>query len=327
MPNKHNARCRHHIPKMKFQVRNWAEYDAGLRRRGSLTLWVTDEAMVEWQAAPRLTPGGQACYSELAIETGLMLRLVFHLPLRQTEGLMSSVFELMGVSLRIPDHSTLSRRAGTLASISKGCRLPDGPVHVLIDSTGLKVYGAGEWLQEKHGVRARRTWRKLHLAVDADTGMIMAATLTCNDEGDPSQVAPLLDQIDAGIGRVTADGAYDGAPTYDTIRARAGDIPVVIPPHVTAVLSENATTSPSQRDQHIALLADKGRLAWQKEVGYGKRALAETTVGRYKAIIGPSLRARKLPGQRAEALVGVAVLNRMLHAGRPNSVRSTKSAS
>lgn len=327
MPNKHNAIRRHHIPKMKYRVRNWAEYDAGLRRRGSLTLWVTDEAMAEWQAAPRLTPGGQPCYSDLAIETGLMLRLAFHLPLRQTEGLMTSVFELMGVPLSIPDHSTLSRRAGSLAAISKGCCLPDGPVHLLIDSTGLKVYGAGEWLQERHGVRARRTWRKLHLAVDAGTGLTLAVTLTENDEGDPSQVGPLLEQIDAKIGSATADGAYDGAPTYATIAAHAGDIPVIIPPHVTAVLSENAATSPTQRDQHITLMADKGRLAWQKETGYGKRSLVETTMGRYKAIIGPRLRARKLPGQRAEAAVGVAVLNRMLNAGRPNSVRCAKNAS
>lgn len=157
MPNKHNAKSRHHIPKMKFKVTNWAEYDAGLRRRGSLTLWVTDEAIAGWQAPPRPTAGGQSCYSDLAIETGLMLRLAFHLPLRQTEGLMASVFELMGVSIATPDHSTLSRRAMTMTSISKGCRLPAGPVHLLIDSTGLKVYGAGEWLQEKHGVRARRT--------------------------------------------------------------------------------------------------------------------------------------------------------------------------
>lgn len=190
VPNKYNAKRRHHIPKMKYSVANWAEYDAGLRRHGSLTLWVTDAAMAGWHAAPRLTAGGQPCYSDLAIETGLMLRLAFHLPLRQTEGLMASVFELMGVSLATPDQSTLSRRAMTMASMSKGCRLPDGPVNLLIDSTGLKVYGAGEWLQEKHGVRARRTWKKLHLAVDANTGMVMASTLTENDVEDPSQVAP-----------------------------------------------------------------------------------------------------------------------------------------
>jgi len=327
MPNKHNEKRRHHIPKMKFKVTNWAEYDASLRRRGSLTLWVTDEAIAGWQAAPRLTPGGQPFYSELAIETGLMLRLAFHLPLRQTEGLMASVFELMGVSLATPDHSTLSRRAMTMTSISKGCRLPDGPVHLLIDSTGLKVYGAGEWLQEKHGVKARRTWRKLHLAVDADTGLVMASTLTANDVGDPSQVAPLLDQVNTGIGSVTADGAYDGAPTYDTIAARAGNIPVIIPPPVTAVLSATADDHPSQRDQHITVIAARRRIGWQEETGYGQRSLVETAIGRYKAIIGTGLRARSLPGQRAEAAVGVAVLNRMLHTGRPNSVRSLRVAS
>lgn len=327
MPNKHNNKRRHHIPKMKYRVTNWADYDAGLRRRGSLTLWVTDAAMAGWHAAPRLTAGGQPRYSDLAIETGLMLRLAFHLPLRQTEGLMASVFELMGVSLATPDHSTLSRRAMTITSMSKGCRLPAGPVHLLIDSTGLKVYGAGEWLQEKHGVRARRTWRKLHLAVDTETGMVMASTLTGNDMGDPSQVAPLLDQIDVGIGSVTADGAYDGAPTYGTVAAHAGDIPVIIPPHVTAVLSATADHHRSQRDQHITLMAAKGRLGWQKETGYGRRSLVETTMGRYKTIIGPGLRARSLPGQRAEAAAGVAVLNRMLHAGRPNSVRNRSIAS
>ena len=176
-------------------------------------------------------------------------------------------------------------------------------------------------------MRARRTWRKLHLAVDADTGMVMASTLTENDMGDPSQVAPLLDQVNAEIGSVTADGAYDGAPTYDTIAARAGNIPVIIPPHVTAVLSATAAHHPSQRDQHITVMAARGRIGWQEDTGYGQRSLVETAMGRYKTIIGPGLRARSLPGQRTEAAVGVAVLNRMLHAGRPNSVRRTRVAS
>ena len=141
MPNKHNAGRRQHIPKMKFKVKNWAEYDAGLRRRGSLTLWVTPEVLDGWRAARRTPPGGQSIYSELAIETGMMLRLAFHLALQQTEGLMASIFGLLGVSLSTPDHSTLSRRARTMKSISKGCILPDGPLNVLIGSTGLKVFG------------------------------------------------------------------------------------------------------------------------------------------------------------------------------------------
>jgi transposase len=321
MPNKHNSSRRHHIPKMKFRVTNWAEYDAGLRRRGSLTLWVTPEVLDGWQAARRTTPGGQSIYSGLAIETGMMLRLAFHLALRQTEGLMVSIFVLLGVPLSTPDHSTLSRRAREMESFSKGCILPDGPIHLLIDSTGLKLFGAGEWLQEKHGAKARRTWKKLHLAMDADTGMIMASTLTGNYVGDPSQVAPLLDQIEATIASVTADGAYDGMPTYEVVAGHGEDVRVIIPPHVTAVLSAKAEHNPSQRDQHILSSAARGRLGWQEETKYGQRALVETAMGRYKTIIGPCLRARSFPGQKAEAAVGVAVLNRMLDAGRPDSVR------
>jgi hypothetical protein len=137
---------------MEFKLRNWASYDAGLWRRGSLALWVTHEAIAKWQAPPRLNPGGQAHYSDMAIETALMLRLTFHLPFRQTEGFMKSIFALPGVTVSAADHSSLSRRATTLASVSLG-RMPEGPLHVLIDSTGLKVYGAGEWRQEKHGAR------------------------------------------------------------------------------------------------------------------------------------------------------------------------------
>jgi hypothetical protein len=208
-----------------------------------MTLWVNPEVVDGWQAARRTTPGGQSSYSGLAIETGMMLRLVFHLALRQTEGLMASIFVLQDVPLSTHDHSTLSRRARTMASISKGAALPDGPIRLLIDSTGLKVFGAGEWLQEKHGAKARRTWRKLYLAVDADTGMIMASTLTGNDIGDPSQVAPLLNQIEATIASVTADGAYDGMSTYDVVAAHGEDGRVIITPHMTAVLS--ADTRPS----------------------------------------------------------------------------------
>jgi transposase len=243
------------------------------------------------------------------------------LALRQTEGLMSSIFGLLDVPLSTPDHSTLSRRARKMESISKGCSLPDGPVQLLIDSTGLKMFGAGEWLQEKHGAKARRTWRKLHLAMDAETGMIMASTLTGNDVGDPSQVAPLLDQIEATIASVTADGAYDGMPTYNVVAGHGKDIRVIIPPHITAVLSDEAEHSPSQRDQHILSIANRGRLGWQQETKYGQRALVETAMGRYKTIIGPCLRARSFLGQKAEAAVGVAVLNRMLNAGAPDSVR------
>jgi len=223
------------------------------------------------------------------------------------------------LTLSTPDHTTVSRRAVTLPMIQTA-PVPQGPLHVLIDSTGLQVYGAGQWLEAKHGVKSRRTWRKLHLAVDAASGMIVAQTLTGQDVDDPSQVAPLLDQIDDPIGRVTADGAYDGAPTYQTVAAYGVGIEVVIPPRSTAVPGGDPGL-PTQRDRHLAMIAEQGRLSWQAATDYGQRSLVETTMGRYKALIGPRLRARGFPAQQTEAAIGVAVLNRMLAAGRPNSVR------
>jgi transposase len=315
MPHKHNADRRHHIPKMAFKVRNWPEYEAGLRRRGSLTLWIEDAALDHWQT---FGPGGQARYKDAAIQTTLMVRTAFRLALRQTEGLMASVITLMDLKISAPDHSTISRRAVTLAVIQAA--LPHGPLHLLIDSSGLQVYGAGQWLEAKHGAKSRRKWRKLHLAVDADNGTIVAQTLTDQDTDDPSQVGPLLDQIDVRITRVTADGAYDGAPTYATIAAHGEDIAVVIPPRSTAILSGEQGPL-AQRDRHLEMITERGRLAWQKATDYGKRSLVETTMGRYKALIGSRLRARGFAAQQTEAAIGVAVLNQMLAAGRPDSVR------
>src|SRR5471032_535053 len=211
--------------------------------------------------------------------------LPFRLGLRQTEGLMASVITLMDLTISAPDHSTISRRAVTLPVIQPA-HVPHGPLHVLIDSTGLQVYGAGQWLEAKHGAKSRRTWRKLHLAVDAANGMIVAQTLTDQDADDPSQVGPLLDQIDDPIGQVTADGAYDGASTYQTIVQHGDGIEVVIPPRSTAVPSAEVDP-PTQRDGHLAMITKQGRLAWQVATGYGQRSLVETTMGRYKTLIGP----------------------------------------
>src|SRR3954462_5386838 len=197
VPFKLNQDRRHHIAKQKRKVTNWREYDASLRQRGSLMVWFTEEAVQAWQAEPRTTRGGQPDYSPLAILTALTLRAVFRLPFRQTEGLIGSVIGLLGLDLAVPAHTTLCRRAETLEvprpkprgdGAGGGTGGDTGPMHLLVDSTGLKLYGAGEWLVEKHGTRRRRSWRKLHLGVDAETGRIVAATLTDRDEDDASQV-------------------------------------------------------------------------------------------------------------------------------------------
>jgi hypothetical protein len=324
MPFKHNAARRHRISKMKFKITNWAEYEAGLRRRGSLMLWMTEDALSSWQAPKRRTRGGQPRYSDLAIETALTLGLVFGLRLRQAEGFLKSVLRLMGLDLAVPDHTTLSRRANKRLSPDKrqGHRDPGkGPFHVLVDSTGLEVYGAGQWLEQKHGAKSRRQWRKLHLALDADSGEIIAHVMTDQDAGDASQVEALLDQIDNdSIGQFTADGAYDGNPTYDAVIKHSAGAAVVIPPRANAVERPDTDLS-CQRDRHIAAINADGRMKWQAATDYGKRSLVETAIGRYKSIIGHRLRARSFAAQQTEVAIGCAILNRVLACARPKSVR------
>jgi Transposase DDE domain len=327
VPFKLNQDRRHHIPKQKHKVANSAEYDASLRQRGSLTVWFTDEAVAAWHAEPRTTPGGQPHYSDLAILTALTLKAVFRLALRQTEGLIGSLIGLLGLDLSVPDHTTLSRRAETLEvprprsdSRTDAGRDPE-PLHLLVDSTGLKLCGPGEWLVEKHGTKTRRSWRKLHLGRDADTGQIVAATLTPHDVDDGSQVGPLLDQVGGPIASFTGDGAYDQDGVYASVAERYPEAAIIVPPRSTAVPSETAESEPTQRDRHLQLIAKKGRMGWQTASGYTKRARAEATIGRYKRVIGDGLRSDTEERRATEMDVAVQVLNRMLELGRPTYVR------
>jgi transposase len=320
MPYKIHQERRHRIPKARYRVKNWRDYDAALRRRGDLTVWVTAEAIEAWTPANTGRRGRPQRYSEMVVETGLMLRLAFARPWRQTEGMLASIMQLLGLELPVPDHTTFSRRSVNL-TVAKAVRTATGPVNVVIDSTGLKVFGAGEWQREKHGGKGRRTWRKLHLAVDPESGAILTSELTTTEDGDASQVGPLLDQISGPIASVTADGAYDGAPVYRIIAERDPAAAVIIPPRSTAVPSDTAETAPTQRDRHLQMIQERGRLGWQKAVNYGRRSLGEVAMMRYKTVIGRRLHARTMPTQEAEAAAGCKVLNIMTRLGMPVSRR------
>ena len=322
MPYKVNQERRHRIPKARYRVKNWRDYDAALCRRGDLTVWVTAEALEAWTPANTGRRGRPRRYSEMVVETGLMLRLAFGRPWRQTEGMLASILRLLDVNLPVPDHTTFSRRSVDL-TVAKAVRTATGPVNVVIDPTGLKVFGAGEWQRETHGGKGRRTWRKLHLAADPDTGEILASELTTTEDGDASLVGPLLDQISGPIASVTADGAYDGDPVYRIIAQRDPAAAVIIPPRSTAVLSDTAETAPTQRDRHLRMIQERGRLGWQKAVNYGRRSLGEVAMMRYKTVIGRRLHARTLPTQKAEAAAGCKVLNVMTRLGMPVSQRIT----
>jgi hypothetical protein len=321
LPFKANAERRRHIPRQRHRVTNWAEYDAGLRARGSLTVWFTAEAIEAWRAEPRTGRGGQPRYSALAIATALTLRTVFRLALRQTEGLIGSILALLGLDLAVPDHSTLSRRAETLEAARPRRGRGREPVHLLVDSTGLRLCGPGEWLEERHGTRRRRSWRKLHLATDADTGHVVASVLTDKDADDGSQVGPLLDRIDGSVASLTADGAFDRDDVYAEVVARHPDAAVVVPPRASAVPSEAAETAPTQRDAHLRCIAERGRMGWQKVSGYNWRALVESDIARWKCVIGDGLRSWRDGRQRTEVAIAADVLNRMLDLGRPEYVR------
>ena len=296
----------------------WAEYDAALRQRGSLTVWFTDEAVAAWEAEPRTTPGGQPHYSSLAITTALTLKAVFRLALRQTEGLIGSIIRLLGLALSVPDHTTLSRRAETLEVPRPRSDSNAEPVHLLVDSTGLKLCGPGEWLIEKHGTRRRRSWRKLHLGVNADTGRIVASELTTHDVDDGSQVGPLLDQVAGPLASFTGDGATTRTASPACRRAlMLGSSSHHARARCRADGRDGAHAArPTPAAYCRAWPHGLAEGLWLQSpcAGRGDDRPLQTGDWRRAALAHG-------PASATEINVAVAVLNRMVELGRPKSVR------
>ncbi len=307
-------------PKSKYRVRNWAKYNDSLKQRGNITLWIDEDILRAWRpdANGPKKRGGQQEYTDGAIECLLMVKAVFHLAYRQTEGFACSLSELLGVKLPIPDYTTLNRRAKTLK-----VQLPTGekgPTHLVLDSTGLKVYGEGEWKVRKHGYSKRRTWRKLHLAVDEATGEIEAEVLTAAGVDDAEVTAELLGQTQAQIKQLSADGAYDKEKVYHAAQDKQVE-KITIPPRRDAVLWPETSVAPHPRNTNLCRVWEVGRKAWKEECGYHRRSLAETTMFRFKTIFGDRLAAREEQRQQTEARLKCAALNRMTRLGMPASYR------
>jgi Transposase DDE domain len=216
----HKRPHRHPTYKTAYRVKNWHEYDQSLRDRGDITLWISQDALDAWTAPKTGRRGAQPVYADLAIETALTLRLLFRLPLRQTEGFLSSLLTLMDVTLPCPDHTTLLRRNTTVAIQQQVDRASEGPLSLIVDSSGLKVCGQGEWHRQKHGEKQGKRWKKLHIGVNAQ-GQIVASTVTASQAQDPSQVPELLSQVDRVIARFIGDGIYDQAPVYAAVLAHS----------------------------------------------------------------------------------------------------------
>ena len=293
---------------------NWPEDEQALVRRGDVTLWLSAEAMDAWRPAPSGRPGGPRKFSDVSLMTALLRRLVFRLPLRQTEGCLRSVLAVMRTDLEAPDHTTLSRRSQHLDLALD--RIPaQRPVHLIVESTGLSIVGEGEWAAVKHGTRGQRGWKKRHFCVDR-SGVIIAPAVTEPTADAATTGISLIEQVDGDIASVTAAAAYDTIAFYEAAWARGAR--VVVPPATTASVSRRRPRS-GARDRTITRVKRLGRRRWKTASGYQRQARVENALCRYKSIIGDGLRARTPGGRQTEPLLACNVLNRMTELGRPAS--------
>ena len=303
-----------------YRLRNWNQYTNALKQRGSITFHFADDVTQGW-LSPNKTgkPGASNTYSELAIAACLSVKIVFRLPLRQAQGFVESVLRLLGLDLPAPDYSTLSRRQSDLAVPLLRSRSQSEPIHVVIDSTGLKVFGEGEWQVKKHGASRRRTWRKLHLGVDEATGEIVAVVTTEADVADGTAFPSVLAQVEPPAKQCSCDGAYDWWEIWRAIEAR-GAI-ATIPPRAGAVIRQhgNRAASPLPRDEALRAIRRGGLRRWKQESGYSRRSLAETAMMRQKVLFGSGLWSRSLVRQSVECRLRCAVLNRFTALGMPDS--------
>ena len=301
-------------PKRRYRIRNWRDYNSALVRRGSLTLWVDQGSANRWRDQSRpARRGRRRTYSDLAILCALTLREVYHLPLRSTQGLVSSVLRLLGAQMPAPHYSTLSRRAAALEVQLP--RLSRGPLHLAVDSTGVKLYGEGEWKVRLHGKEKLRTWRKLHLLIDHRTHEAVALAMTDKDVLDRRALPGLLKGVEGEVAEVLGDGAYDFQGCYKAIHARGARS--VIPPQRRA----RVRSGPEFGDRNAAVLRGRevGRDEWKKEAGYHRRSLAETAMMRFKTIFSDRLKARERRRQVTELRLRCAAMNRMTQLGMPQS--------
>lgn len=306
-----------HKQKKIYRIRNWKQYNESLKQRGSLNLWLSPDIAGSWYAEADGTPGSPQTYSDAAIAAALTVRKLFRLPLRQTEGLLESLFVQRGQALDVPDYSTLSRRGRFLL-----VELPKDDkeeIHVVIDSSGVKIYGDGEWQRKKHGKTKKRGWKKIHVAIDED-GEVRATDVTDEDTADASVTESLLGQEQGTIVSFHGDGAYDKRKVYTALQSRA--VPhIAIPPRKNAKIWRhgNRQGPPHPRDENLRHIRKHGRDDWKETTGYHQRSIVENTIFRYKTILGDRVLSREDSRQRTELKLGFSILNRMFQLGMPDS--------
>ena len=306
--------------KSLYRIRNWKKYNEVLAARGDVTLWISDDARRGWLYQGSQQQGHPIVFSDSAIETALTVRCVFHLPLRQTEGFLQSVFRLLRTDLPVPDYTTVSKRAGGLL-VDLASHGSNRPIHIVIDSSDMKIYGEGEWKVRIHGRSKRRTWRKCHIGVDPDTGEVKAEELTEAYADDAEHVPVLLSQIDDEIDAGAMDGAYDQHSIHALFAERGAT--ALVPPSKDAKIRKhgNSTGPPLPRDEILRAMRRTTRARWKRESGYHMRSLVENAFFRIKTVFGSGLRSRCFENQKTESRIRCRALNIMTHLGMPDSIK------
>ena len=308
--------------KSSYRIKNWSSYNKSLKHRGQIRLFLSDAAIKGWQGCKTGKRGGQFVYSDLAMETVLLLKSVYKLAYRQTEGMLENILEVMGLELGVPSYTQVCRRAKSM-QVTAYRIPPKGGMDLVIDSTGVKIYGEGEWKVRKHGWSKRRTWLKVHLGIDPDSGYVHCVTLTGNEKSDSSQIPDLLEQVKEPVRRVMLDGAYDTAECWDRIMEQGAQ--PIIPPRENARLwyeEQPGDIATYPRNIAIEEIEEIGRAAWKHKIGYHRRSLAETSMFRLKTIFGDRMYSRTLERQQTEIIIKTKALNLMTATGMPVSEKS-----
>lgn len=306
--------------KTGYQVTNWSAYNKSLVNRGDITFWFSEEVLANWEHENKgFKVGRPFTYSDTAIEVLLTLRELFQLPYRQTEGFGRALVKLMGAEVAIPNYTSLAKRAAKM-QINITVEKVSGSIDIVVDSTGLKVHGEGEWKVRQHGIGGRRTWRKIHLAVDPDSHQIVAEVLTGNDVHDSEPALDLVQQANCAIDTFYGDGAYDNWEIHDQLQEQ--EIDAIIPPRRGAVIKQHANckADPLPRDESVRHIRRDGRKAWKEQIGYHKRSNGETAMSRLKGAFGDRLKNRKIENQKTETAIRCKILNMFVMLGMPLSL-------
>jgi hypothetical protein len=311
--------------KDKYRIRNWKQYNQSLINRGSITFWFDEATVASWYSVERSgKPGRPDTYSDAAIRCALAIKAVFRLTLRSLQGFLQSVLILLKLDMKSPHYSTFCDRAKDLQIPMRKWLKPGEKLNIIFDSTGIKVFGEGEWKVRKHGYSKRRTWRKIHVGMCAESGQVVVSAVSSNDVSDDRAMLHMMDALNGtSLGDVLGDGAYDTIECRESIFDYGGR--AVIPPDKSAVLQKrNKIPALESRDRAIrrmAELGEEGRKLWKQEENYHRRSRVETFMFRLKVLLGDRLSSRKKSNQTTESTIKMHVLNRMLELGRPHSYK------